>query len=86
MKGDATMISAQNLEKLAGLVRDIFQDESATIEENTMISDINGWDSLTHITFLSAVENEFGIELDMKDIFRLKTIGELADIIERKTL
>ena len=60
---------------------DVFDDDSIVIGEETSAKDIEDWDSLTHITLISAVEEEFGIKFAMKDVLGMKNVGEMVDII-----
>ena len=48
--------------KLTAVFEDVFDDYDVKINDNTVAGDIEGWDSLTHITLISAIEEEFGIE------------------------
>ena len=70
-------------EKLTEVFRDVFDDEELTIRDETTAEDIADWDSLTHITLLSAAEDEFGIKFDMKAVHGLKNVGEMVDLIAR---
>lgn len=76
------MERAEIFERLNEVFRDVFDDDSITVTENTTASDIDGWDSLIHITLISAVEDEFGISFNMKDVVKMKNVGDMADIIE----
>lgn len=67
--------------KLTAVFRDVFDDEGIEIEDETTAADIDGWDSLTHIALLSAVEDEFGIRFDMRAVQSLKNVGDMADLI-----
>ncbi len=69
-------------EKLTEVFRDVFDDEDLTIKDETTANDIEDWDSLTHITLLSSVEDEFGIRFDMKAVQGLKNVGEMVALIE----
>lgn len=69
-------------EKLNEVFSDVF-DEDIVVAEETTAKDIEDWDSLTHITLISEVEDAFGIKIAMKDVLGMKNVGELADIIER---
>lgn len=71
-------------EKLTAVFRDVFDDESIRISERTTAKDIEGWDSLTHIMLLSAVEDEFEIEFDMNAVQGLKDVGAMVDLIEKQ--
>lgn len=71
-------------EKLNEVFRDVFDDGSLAVTEATTAADIEDWDSLTHITLIAAVEDEFGIRFDMKAVQGMKNVGEMADEIEKK--
>ena len=44
-------------------------------------ADIEDWDSLTHITLLATVEEEFGMKFSMKAVQGMKNVGEMVDLI-----
>ena len=69
-------------EKLTEVFTDVF-DEEIALTDATTAADVEGWDSLTHITLISEVEDAFDIRIAMKDVLGLKNVGELADIIEK---
>ncbi len=46
--------------------------------------DIEDWDSLEHITLISAVEREFRMKFKMKEISSMKNVGEMAGIIQER--
>ena len=77
------MTTQQILDRLNPVFQDIFDDESLTVTEQTTADDVDGWDSLTHITLISAVEDEFGIRFAMKDLVKLKDVGELARLVRK---
>lgn len=70
-------------ERLNLIFRDVFDDETIMIQEMTTAKDIDDWDSLIHITLISAIENEFKIKFDMKDVLGMKNVGEMIDILEQ---
>ena len=55
-------------ERLNDVFADVFDDDTITVSEDTTAADIDGWDSLMHITLISAVEDEFDIKFDMKSV------------------
>ena len=71
-------------EKLGGILRDVFNDESIIISDSTSSKDIAGWDSLEHANLIASIEREFGIEFDFDEINKLKNIGEMVNIITNK--
>lgn len=73
-------------EQLNMIIRDIFDDEKIVINENTTASDVEGWDSLMHITLLEVVEDEFGMKFSMKEISGVKNVGHMIDLIENHSV
>lgn len=67
-------------ERLKVVFQDVFETEIA-LTDGTMAADVAGWDSLTHISLLSAVEDEFEIEFDMKAVQRMKNVGDMVNNI-----
>ncbi len=76
------MTRQEIFEKLNEVFSDVF-DEDIAVTDATTSSDIADWDSLTHITLISEVEDTFGMKFSMKDVLGMKNVGEMADIIER---
>ena len=69
------------MEKLNEVFREVFDNESITVSDSTTAKDINEWDSLTHITLISEIEEEFEVEFEMEDVTQMKNVGEIADKI-----
>lgn len=76
------MTRQEIFEKLSEVFSDVF-DEDITVAAATTSADIEDWDSLTHITLISEVEDAFGIKFSMKDVLGMKDVGEMVDIIEK---
>ncbi len=71
-------------ERLNQVFRDVFDDESITVNENTTSADIEDWDSLEHISLIGAVEEEFGFRFKMKEVSSMKNVGEMMNIIKER--
>ena len=67
--------------RLTEIFRDVFDDNSIVINENTTSNDIDEWDSIEHINLIGAVEEEFKLRFKMKEIAGMKNVGEMIDII-----
>lgn len=72
-------------ERLNGVFRDVFDDDSITVSEDTTANDIEDWDSLNHITLIDAVESEFNVRFTMGEVSGMKNVGEMAQIIKERT-
>lgn len=75
-------MSREDIYKRLNLVfRDVFDDETITVDDNTVANDIEDWDSFEHINLVIAVEKEFGFKLPMGKAQTLKDVGEMVDTI-----
>ncbi|MEO8335549.1 MAG: acyl carrier protein [bacterium] len=79
----AAMTSATH-SKLTDVFRDVFDDDELTIGASTTASDVDGWDSLAHIRLMLSVERAFRIKLSASEIGKLKSVGDLIELVERK--
>lgn len=52
--------------------------------ENTTADQVPGWDSLTHLNVILAIEKEFEIRFNPYELLKLKNIGELQKLIDLK--
>ena len=68
-------------ERLNEIFRDVFDDDSITVTATTTANDIEDWDSLSHITLVSAVEDEFRMKFSMKEVVGMQNVGEMATIV-----
>ena len=68
-------------ERLNNIFRDVFDDDSLSVTPATTAADIEDWDSLSHITLMAAVEDEFRMKFSMKEVVEMKNVGEMVSII-----
>ena len=75
------MTHAEVLDALTNVFRDVFGDNSIVINDQTTANDIEDWDSLEHINLIEAVEKEFNMRFQMREVSGMKNVGEMVDII-----
>ena len=68
-------------EKLNEVFRDVFDNEDITVSDATTADDIEEWDSLEHISLISAVEKAFKMRFTMKEVSGMKNVGEMINIL-----
>ena len=66
--------------RLKEVFSDVF-DREISLSDALTAADVDGWDSLTHITLIGAVEDEFDVKFPMKDVVHMKNVGEMVDLI-----
>ena len=72
------------VEKLTGIFKSIFGNASLELKEEMTANDVENWDSLSHMQMISEVEKEFDIKFKLKDLNKMKQVGNLIDIIKSK--
>ncbi|MEN3748103.1 acyl carrier protein [Sphingomonas sp. HF-S3] len=74
-----------NREEVTGIVGeimcDVFDLDELDYSDSLSAEDIEEWDSLSHISFVVAVEKRFGVRFTSAEIADLQTVGELVDKI-----
>lgn len=70
-------------EKVKKVFIDTFHNDNVTLE--TKRDDVQNWDSMTHVMFLSAIQKEFKISFKMNDMINLNSINKIVDNISELT-
>lgn len=70
-------------EKVVEILRDEFEDDELEITNETTASDVEGWDSLAHLSVVHEIEVEFGIKFNIGEIQEFKNVGEMVDSVLR---
>ena len=68
--------------QVRNLMIDIFQVSGNEITLETKQSDVGNWDSLEHLNFMLALEQEFDIALDVDDLSTLTSVSAVLDFLE----
>jgi acyl carrier protein len=71
------MERAEVLEKVTEIARDVFENEDVVLTESSTAADVEEWDSLTHLSLISDIEEEFEINFTLGEISGSKNLGEL---------
>ena len=72
------------LEQVQEIFRDVLDDEEIVLQDISTAEDVEGWDSLTHIQLIVAIEKHFRIKFTSKEILSWKNVGELVDCLAAK--
>jgi acyl carrier protein len=72
-------------ERLKKVILEQLELEDFAIDDRTTAAMVPGWDSLSHARIVAAVEDEYGIRFDLREIVRLENVGQLQALVDRKT-
>ncbi|HNX66285.1 MAG TPA: acyl carrier protein [Bacteroidales bacterium] len=71
-------------EKLEASFRKVFNMNTLEIKREMTANDIDKWDSLTHMLLISEIEDTFEIRFKLKELNRMKNVGDMIDLISEK--
>ena len=72
------------LEMLNQIFCEVFDDDDIKISLEMTANEVEGWDSLSHINLIVAIETNFDIRFKQKEVLSFKNIGDLYHCIQTK--
>ena len=78
------MEKSQIIEKLTTIFHETFSDNTIILRDDMTASDVENWDSLTHMFMITKVEEVFGIRFKLRELNKLKNVGDLCNTIAEK--
>ena len=78
------MDSAEVLKHVNAIFVDVLDDTHVTLSAAMTSRDVPGWDSLTHIQLVVAVEKHFKIRFTSTEIQSWSTVGDMIATIRGK--
>lgn len=66
------------------ILRELELDEFV-IDDSTTANMVPGWDSLRHIRIIIAIEAEYGVRFKTVEVLRVRNVGDLQTLLEKKT-
>jgi acyl carrier protein len=82
---EVTGVSDDVVDRLTEVFRVTFGDEAIVLDPAMTADDVEAWDSVSHITLIYAIEDEFGIKFSTRDLEGLACVGDLIDVVKRRT-
>jgi acyl carrier protein len=79
------MTDASIFEKLTCLLREVFDRDDIVATPDLTAQRVDGWDSLGNVRLFVEIERAFSIRFSATEIGSLKNVGQLAELIGRKT-
>ena len=69
------------VERIAPIAREVFEDPNLEILDSLDATQVDNWTSLTFMQLLGKVEEEFGFEFSMMELIKIRTIGDLVNVV-----
>ncbi len=71
------------LKQINKIFIEILDNEEIILDKKSAVNDVEGWDSLTHLHLVVAIEKHFKIHFVSKEIQEIKTVGNIIDLITK---
>ena len=71
-------------DRLNEIFREVFDDEDIEISPEMTANDVDGWDSLSHVNLILAIESRFDIRFSQKELLTFRNVGDLMKSISSK--
>jgi acyl carrier protein len=72
------------ISKLTEVFRKVFNNKTLELRDNLTANDVENWDSLSHMILISEIENTFNVKFKLKDLNKMKNVGEMIDLLIQK--
>ena len=72
------------LEKLQEIIRGAVDDDEVVINDETIATEVDGWDSLAQVLIVGELQNELGVKFTSAEISKYANVGELVDAVMEK--
>ena len=66
------------LNRLTQILRDLLSDDSIVLTMDTRRDEVANWDSFAYISFIVAVETEFGVKFSVAEVESFQNVGAIA--------
>lgn len=70
-------------EKFILLFKETMEDEEIEVNLDTRFRDLDGWDSLTFLSVLAMIDEEYDVVIEGNDFQRLETIEDVINEIKK---
>jgi len=71
-------------QQLTAVFRDVFDNPTLEISDGTTGPDVDGWDSITHVNLIVAVEKAFKTTFTTKEVKALANVGDFIALIAKR--
>jgi len=62
----------------------VLDNDSIALDHTTTANDIEGWDSITHVQLIVAIEKHFNIRFTSSEIQKFRNVGNICEAIKVK--
>lgn len=68
--------------ELRKLMADLFQCGESELLDDTGPGDVNGWDSLGHVSLMSEIQTKFGKHIPVEDAIEIESFADIVVLLD----
>ena len=72
------------IEKIKEILQRVLKHDRFEMHNELTAQMVEGWDSLTHMVIITEIEKTFSVQFKLKEINKLKNMGNLIELIQSK--
>ena len=73
---------SETKDKLIKLVADLFECDVAELNGDVGPGEIEGWDSLGHVSLMSEIQDKFGQHIAVEDAIEVESIDDIVELLD----
>ena len=62
-------------------LEDLFEEDEGSIGDESVLKELEGWDSMTFVGLIALVDEEFGVTLSPTDVLSCATTVDLVNLL-----
>ncbi len=74
----------QILDEVNSIFREVLNNSTINLTTTSTAEDVDEWDSLNNIRLITEVEKHFKVKFKLREIMKLKNVGELCTGVQKK--
>jgi len=78
------METQEILTQMNSILSKVLRKKDIEVSVTTTASDVDGWDSLSHMIIIDSIEKHFGVKFKLNDIMRFNNMGDIVSNIQGK--
>ncbi|HCI72161.1 MAG TPA: hypothetical protein DF712_03965 [Balneola sp.] len=72
--------------KVEDIIREVlYLDETTELSDEVGPGQLEAWDSLGHVNIITAIEDEYDIEISPEEIGQINSIAALKSIVQKRS-
>lgn len=75
------MVDAELIARVRGILADVLQRSPQQITDDTAIETCDTWDSLSHVSVIMAIEQEFATRINIDDATRMTSFPAICRLL-----